>query len=59
MFYYIPLVKQRQESQHTVGIVAYLLLDQQDAAHLHFSRMTEDEKKQILQYPIGWFMRDK
>lgn len=53
----IELVENGKCMEERVYVGAYLLLDQQDAAQLHFMRMTEEEKKQVLQYPIGLFMR--
>lgn len=53
----IELVENGKCMEERVYVGAYLLLDQQDAAQLHFMRMTEEEKKKVLQYPIGLFMR--
>lgn len=40
-------------------VSAYLLLDQQQAAEIHFSRLTEDEQNNFKKFPIYHYWKDK
>lgn len=52
----IETIEQSDNLEEQVYIGAYLLLDQHDAAQLHFLRMKEDEREHFLRYPIHRFM---
>lgn len=52
----IDLIERGRAVEERVYVGAYLLLGQQDAAKMHFSRMESDEQGHILRYPISRFM---
>ena len=51
----IELIERDTNLEERVYVGAYLLLDQQEAAELHFSRMEKEEREHILRYPISRF----
>lgn len=51
----IELIERSSDLEERVYVGAYLLLDQQDAAQMHFARMDSLEQEHLLRYPIRRF----
>ena len=51
----IELIERSDEPEERVYVGAYLLLDQQEAAQMHFDRMDSMEQEHLLSYPIRRF----
>lgn len=51
----IELIEQSNDLEERVYVGAYLLLDQQEAAQMHFDRMDSMEQEHLLSYPIKRF----
>jgi hypothetical protein len=51
----IELIERSDDPEERVYVGAYLLLDQQEAAQMHFDRMDSMEQEHFLSYPIRRF----
>ena len=52
----IELIERGIDLEERMYVGAYLLLDQQEAAQIHFSRMENAEQEHLMQYPICRFL---
>ena len=52
----IELIERGTDLEERVYVGAYLLLDQQEAAQMHYARMDTLEQEHFLRYPIGRFL---
>jgi len=51
-------IVENKDSDESSIVGAYLLLDQQQAAEIHFARLNEEEQKNFKEYPIYTFWKD-
>lgn len=52
----LELIEQSSDLEEQVYVGAYLLLDQQEAAQMHYARMDGLEQEHLLRYPIRRFL---
>lgn len=51
-------IVENKDSDESCIVGAYLLLEQQQAAEMHFARLDEEEQKNFKEYPIYTFWKD-